>query len=77
MELITTTPERRQVARVLTFDGDHARYIDWNAIARDAQDLGAHFEARSADDGSVIVTMFWTDREGDCTDFGPDPERRD
>jgi hypothetical protein len=57
--LVTTEPERRQIARSLQFDARTAFAIDWNKIAQTARELGAHFEARSANDGAVVVTMFW------------------
>lgn len=58
--IITTPPERRQIARVLTFTPEIAKFVDWPSIASDARELGAHFEARNTDDGSWVITFFWT-----------------
>ena len=69
--LITTTPERRQVARVLTFPSNLsgvnlALYVNWERIAEQARELGAHWEVRSEQGGALTVTMFWA--------YGPDEE---
>jgi hypothetical protein len=59
-QIILTPAESRQIARVMPFDARHAPYIDWGAVARTARELGADFEARSADDGAMTITLFWT-----------------
>lgn len=58
--IITTAPESRQVARVLTIDANHTPYIDWNKIAQTARKLGAHFEVRTGTDDALTVTFFWS-----------------
>ena len=69
--IITTEPERRQVFRVLTFPANLngvnlAQYANWDRIAEQARELGAHWEVRSEPDGTLTVTMFWA--------YGPDEE---
>jgi hypothetical protein len=54
-----STPEQRQIARVLTFAADVVLHIDWNKVAQTARELGAHFEARTTDAGACVITMFW------------------
>jgi hypothetical protein len=63
--IVTTAPERRQIARVLEFTPQAAKYIDWNAVATAARELGAHFEARHANDGACTITFFWAYADGE------------
>ncbi|MGE0444515.1 MAG: hypothetical protein AB7P99_04750 [Vicinamibacterales bacterium] len=58
IEIVTTTPERRQVARVLTFTAEASRYVDWNRIASEADELNASFDAKRTPDG-LTVTLYW------------------
>jgi hypothetical protein len=58
-QVITTTPEARQIAKVLHFPPDLAPYIDWESVARQAREMGANFEARFSDNGSADITLFW------------------
>ena len=58
--IITTAPEARQIARVLNFLPHLAPYIRWDSVAEQARELGAHFEARYANDGACTVTLFWS-----------------
>ena len=57
---ITTTPERRQIARTLVFPPHLSAYVDWESIGRTARELGSHFEVRTAEDDSYTITFFWT-----------------
>lgn len=57
--IIQTLPEYRQIARVLEFSPVTAPHINWNSIAETARQLGAHFEARTDNQGACTVTMFW------------------
>jgi hypothetical protein len=57
IDLITTSPEQRQIAKVIELD-DYAEYLDWNKVAKTARDLGAHFEVRFGE-GGCCITMFW------------------
>ena len=63
MTVITAAAEQRQVARTFDFDATLAPYVNWDSIARTARELGAHFEARYGQDGSLTVTMFWAYRD--------------
>lgn len=64
-EIITSPSEDRQIAKVLTFDKTLVRHINWDSIAKDARELGAHWEARTHKDDSLTVTMFWSYAEGE------------
>jgi len=44
---------------VLTFNADHARFVDYNQIAKAAREVGCAFTVHCADDGAVMITMFW------------------
>ena len=61
---VTTTPEKRQIARVLSFDSAQADFIDWNKIGQLARELAAHFESRTDRDG-ITITMFWSYADGE------------
>jgi hypothetical protein len=60
-DTLTTAPEARTIAHVFDFDPRHADYIDWNKIAKTARGYHADgIDVRFADNGRVIITMFWT-----------------
>ena len=61
-QIIETPSEHRQIARVLEFTSSLAPHINWDSIATHARELGANFEVRSADNGTVTITMFWAYR---------------
>ncbi len=58
MTIITTTPERRHLAKVLTFPAALAQHIAFDKIAQDATNLGANFDVRYTPEG-VTVTLYW------------------
>ncbi len=60
--LLTQPAEKRQIAKVLEFSQKTARHINWDSVAADARELGAHFDARFQD-GACTVTMFWAYQE--------------
>lgn len=59
-EIAITTPEHRQIARVLEFSAQTSRHINWDKIAEDAHQLASHFEVKRAPNGAITVTFFWT-----------------
>jgi len=61
--IITTEPERRQIARVLEFSAQLASHINWESIAQTARELNANFEARRKANDSMGVTIFWAYRD--------------
>lgn len=67
--IIRTESEARQIARVMEIDARHAAYIDWNKVATTARQMGAHFEARTAQDGACTVTFFWAYSEAELQDM--------
>jgi hypothetical protein len=58
LEIVQSKPEQRQIAKTMDFDAKHAAYIDWNAIALTARELGAHFNVRTSE-GAISIVMFW------------------
>jgi hypothetical protein len=55
----TTTPETRQIARVLAFEERLVPYIDWNKMAETARQLGSQWEVRATPEHPIVVTFFW------------------
>lgn len=44
-----------------TFPPDLARYINWETFGAARLELRCHMEATENEDGSVTVTLFWTE----------------
>lgn len=55
-----TTPEPRQIARTFVLAANVIDYVDWNAVAATARQLGGHYEVRFAQDGAATITIFWS-----------------
>jgi hypothetical protein len=61
--IVTTPPERRQIADTIEFAARFAQHVNWDSIALKARELGSNFDVRSANDGSLTITFFWTYEE--------------
>jgi hypothetical protein len=65
MTVVTHPAEARHIGEVLTFDASVAPHMNWESIARNARELGAHLDARYAPDGACTVTLWWPYANGE------------
>ncbi len=61
MDTTQTFTATGRVFRVIELTAQQTRYIDYNALAADAREIGGAMVVTYSDKGAATVTLYWVD----------------
>jgi spore cortex formation protein SpoVR/YcgB (stage V sporulation) len=59
MDTTQTFVETGRIFRVIDFTAQQTHYIDYNAIAKQAREIGGAFTVHYNNEGAATVTLYW------------------